>query len=94
MAFETIEQANEFEIKANKEIAELKQQLENQKTVLTQKEESEKELSKEIERLKIKNYEFFEQISNQNTNKDNHSGSHKRQEDNEPTIDDILKNID
>lgn len=94
MAFETIEQANEFELKANKEITELKQQLENQKTVLREKEETEQKLSKEIERLKIKNYEFFEQISNQTINSENHSGSNNRQEDNEPSIDDILKNID
>lgn len=93
MAFETIEQANEYELKAKKEIAELKQQLENQKTVLSEKEETEQKLSKEIERLKIKNYEFFEQISNQSTT-ENHSGSNNRQEDNEPSIDDILKNID
>lgn len=94
MAFETIEQANEFELKANKEITELKQQLENQKTVLREKEETEQKLSKEIERLKIKNYEFFEQISNQTNNSENHSGSNNRQEDSEPSIDDILKNID
>lgn len=93
MAFETIEQANEFELKANKEITDLKQQLENQKSVLREKEETEQKLSKEIERLKIKNYEFFEQISNQSTT-ENHSGSEQGQEDNEPTIDDILKNID
>lgn len=93
MAFETIEQANEFELKANKEITELKQQLENQKTVLREKEETEQKLSKEIERLKIKNYEFFEQISNQSTT-ENHSSSNNRQEDNELSIDDILKNIE
>lgn len=37
MAFENLEQANDYQLKAEKEIADLKQQLESQKSVLSEK---------------------------------------------------------
>ena len=40
MSFENLEQANEYQEKAEKEIADLKQQLESQKSVLTEKDET------------------------------------------------------
>ena len=35
MSFENLEQANDYQLKAEKEIADLKQQLESQKSVLS-----------------------------------------------------------
>ena len=63
MAFENLEQANEYQEKAEKEIANLKQQLENQKTVLTEKDEVINSYDEQVKKLKIKNYELFEQVS-------------------------------
>ena len=63
MAFESIEQANEYQEKAEKEIADLKQQLESQKTVLTEKDEVINSYDEQVKKLKIKNYELFEQVS-------------------------------
>ena len=62
MTFENLEQANEYQEKAEKEIADLKQQLENQKTVLSEKDETIKSYDEQVKKLKIKNYELFEQI--------------------------------
>ena len=63
MSFENLEQANEYQEKAEKEIADLKQQLESQKTVLTEKDETIKLYDEQVKKLKIKNYELFEQVS-------------------------------
>ena len=63
MAFENLEQANEYQEKAEKEIADLKQQLESQKTVLTEKDEVINSYDEQVKKLKIKNYELFEQVS-------------------------------
>ena len=40
MSFENLEQANDYQLKAEKEIADLKQQLESQKSVLSEKDET------------------------------------------------------
>lgn len=63
MAFESIEQANDYLLKAEKEIADLKQQLESQKSVLSEKDETIKSYDEQVKKLKIKNYELFEQVS-------------------------------
>ena len=63
MTFENLEQANEYQEKAEKEIADLKQQLESQKTVLIEKDETIKSYDEQVKKLKIKNYELFEQVS-------------------------------
>ena len=63
MTFENLEQANEYQEKAEKEIADLKQQLESQKTVLTEKDEVINSYDEQVKKLKIKNYELFEQVS-------------------------------
>ena len=63
MSFENLEQANDYQEKAEKEIADLKQQLESQKTVLTEKDEAIKSYDEQVKKLKIKNYELFEQVS-------------------------------
>ena len=63
MSFENLEQANDYQLKAEKEIADLKQQLESQKSVLSEKDETIKLYDDQIKKLKIKNYELFEQVS-------------------------------
>ena len=72
MAFENLEQANDYQLKAEKEIADLKQQLESQKSVLSEKDETIKSYDEQVKKLKIKNYELFEQVSsNPEQNKSN-----------------------
>ena len=63
MTFENLEQANEYQEKAEKEIADLRQQLESQKIVLIEKDETIKSYDEQVKKLKIKNYELFEQVS-------------------------------
>ena len=63
MTFENLEQANEYQEKAEKKIADLKQQLESQKIVLIEKDETIKSYDEQVKKLKIKNYELFEQVS-------------------------------
>lgn len=63
MTFENLEQANDYHLKAEKEIADLKQQLESQKSVLSEKDETIKSYDEQVKKLKIKNYELFEQVS-------------------------------
>ena len=72
MSFENLEQANDYQLKAEKEIADLKQQLESQKSVLLEKDETIKSYDEQVKKLKIKNYELFEQVStNPEQNKPN-----------------------
>ena len=52
-------------------------------------EEGNKNYEDEIQRLKIKNYELFEQVTNNNqSNQDKHE-----EDENEVTFDDIINNI-
>lgn len=89
MTFENLEQANEYQEKAEKEIADLKQQLESQKTVLTEKDETIKSYDEQVKKLKIKNYELFEQVTNNSqSNQDKHE-----EDENEVTFDDIISKI-
>ena len=54
-------------------------------------EEGNKNYENEIQRLKIKNYELFEQVTNNsNSNKDKDDNN---EEDNEVTFDDIISKI-
>ena len=54
-------------------------------------EEGNKNYEDEIQRLKIKNYELFEQVTN-NNNQSN-QGDHEEDEENEVTFDDIINKI-
>ena len=51
-------------------------------------EEGNKNYENEIQRLKIKNYELFEQVTNNQSNQDKHE-----EEENEVTFDDIISKI-
>ena len=95
--FENLETANaEYEKlkndydKITKEKDDLNQQFTNQKTIIEENKNNINSLQKEIDRLKIKNYEYFEQLSSQNNNNKN-DGSSSKEDDTTPSINDILK---
>lgn len=93
MEFKTIEEAKEYVNKIEAENKNLNDLLENQKVVMSEKEKNITSLNEEINRLKIKNYELFEQIPVSNNNSNNNSSS-KKDVDNEIDINYILKNFD
>ena len=53
-------------------------------------EDGNKKYEDEIQRLKIKNYELFEQVTNNNQS---NQGKHEEDEENEVTFDDIINKI-
>jgi len=53
-------------------------------------EKGNKNYEDEIQRLKIKNYELFEQVTNNNQS---NQGKHEEDEENEVTFDDIINKI-
>ena len=53
-------------------------------------EEGNKNYEDEIQRLKIKNYELFEQVTNNNQS---NQGKHEEDDENEVTFDDIISKI-
>ena len=53
-------------------------------------EEGNKNYEDEIQRLKIKNYELFEQVTNNNQSNQN---KHEEEDENEVTFDDIINKI-
>lgn len=93
MEFKTIEEAKEYVNKIEAENKNLNDLLENQKVVMSEKEKNITSLNEEINRLKIKNYELFEQIPVSNNNSNNNTSS-KKDDDNEIDINYILKNFD
>ena len=93
MEFKTIEEAKEYVNKIEAENKNLNDLLENQKVAMTEKENNITSLNEEINRLKIKNYELFEQIPVSNNNSNNNPSS-KKDDDNEIDINYILKNFD
>ena len=92
MEFKTIEEAKEYVNKIEAENKNLNELLENQKVVMSEKEKNITSLNEEINRLKIKNYELFEQIPVSNNS--NNNPSSKKDDDNEIDINYILKNFD
>ena len=96
--FENLETANaEYEKlkndfdKITKEKDDLNQQFTNQKTIIEENKNNIDSLQKEIDRLKIKNYEYFEQLSSQNNSDGSNNSNNKNNEENQPSINDILK---
>lgn len=92
MEFKTIEEAKEYVNKIEAENKNLNDLLENQKVAMTEKENNITSLNEEINRLKIKNYELFEQIPVSNNS--NNNTTSKKDVDNEIGIDYLLKNFD
>ena len=96
--FDNLEKANEeyeklktdFD-KITKEKDDLNLQFTNQKTIIEENKTNIYNLNKEIDRLKIKNYEYFEQLSSQNNSDGSSNSNNKNKEENQPSIIDILK---
>ena len=91
MEFKTIEDAQEYIKKIEDEKKNLNDLLENQKVVMSEKENNINSLNDEINRLKIKNYELFEQIPVTGQTK---TDSSSKKDESEFDIDYLLKNFD
>lgn len=91
MEFKTIEEAQEYIKKIEDENNNLHELLDNQKVVMSEKENSISSLNDEINRLKIKNYELFEQIPVNGQTKTDESN---KKDEAEFDIDYLLKNFD
>ena len=91
MEFKTIEEAQEYIKKIEDEKKNLNDLLENQKVVMSEKENNINSLNNEINRLKIKNYELFEQIPVTGQTK---TDSSSKKDESEFDIDYLLKNFD
>lgn len=91
MEFKTIEEAQDYIKKIEDEKKNLNDLLENQKAVMTEKENNINSLNQEINRLKIKNYELFEQIPVVGQPKTDES---KNKDETEIDINYLLKNFD
>ena len=91
MEFKTIEEAQEYIKKIEDEKKKLNDLLENQKVVMSEKENNISSLNDEINRLKIKNYELFEQIPVVGQSK---TDSSSKKDESEFDIDYLLKNFD
>jgi chromosome segregation ATPase len=91
MEFKTIEEAQDYIKKIEDEKKNLNDLLENQKVVMSEKEKNITSLNDEINRLKIKNYELFEQIPVAGQTKTDTSS---KKDDTEIDINYILKNFD
>lgn len=92
MEFKDLEEAIEYINNLEKEKNELQQQFDNQKIVIDKNVEAEKNLNKEIERLKIANYDLYQRIDVTNNKEDNNQ-NHQDNTDNY-TIDDLIKDMD
>lgn len=90
MEFKTIEEAQEYIQKIEDEKKNLNDLLENQKVVMQEKENNIDTLNQEINRLKIKNYELFEQIPVAGQPKTDST----KKDENEIDINYLLKNFD
>ena len=91
MDFNTIEEALDYIKKIEDEKKNLNDLLENQKVVMSEKENSISSLNDEINRLKIKNYELFEQIP---VNGQTKTDASNKKDESEFDIDYLLKNFD
>lgn len=91
MKFKSIEEAQEYIKKIEDEKKNLNDLLENQKVVMAEKENNITTLNDEINRLKIKNYELFEQIPVTGQTK---TDSSSKKDETEIDINYILKNFD
>lgn len=91
MKFKSIEEAQDYIKKIEDEKKNLNDLLENQKVVMSEKEKNITSLNDEINRLKIKNYELFEQIPVTGQTK---TDSSSKKDETEIDINYILKNFD
>lgn len=91
MEFKDLDEAIEYINNLEKQKNELQQQFDNQKIVIDKNTETQNNLNKEIERLKIANYDLYQRIdvSNKEDNNQNHQDNN-----NNYTIDDLIKDMD
>lgn len=94
MEFKDLDEAIEYINNLEKQKNDLQQQFDNQKIVIDKNVETEKNLNKEIERLKIANYDLYQRIdvNNKEDNKEDNNQNH--QDNNNYTIDDLIKDMD
>lgn len=92
MEFKDLEEAIEYINNLEKQKNELQQQFDNQKIVIDKNTETQNNLNKEIERLKIANYDLYQRIDVSN-GIENNSQSHQDNTNNY-TIDDLIKDMD
>lgn len=92
MEFKDLDEAIEYIKTIENEKNDLQQQFDNQKVIIEKNNETQINLNKEIERLKIANYELYQKIDVSNgVDNDNHS---KQQTIIKYTIDDLIKDMD
>lgn len=91
MEFKNLEEAIEYINNLEKEKNDLQQQFDNQKIVIDKNAETEMNLNKEIERLKIANYDLYQRIDVSNNKQDNQN---HQDNTNNYTIDDLIKDMD
>lgn len=93
MPFKTLEEANEYEVKMEKQVAELKTAKQGAELKATDLTKQIEELTTETNRLKIKNYELFEQVTKPLKDGDTSSSNDEDEEgkDTTPSLDDLLK---
>lgn len=91
MEFKDLKEAIEYINNLKKEKNELQQQFDNQKVVIEKNNEAQTNLNKEIERLKIANYDLYQRIDVSNSKQDNNQN---HQDNNNYTIDDLIKDMD
>ena len=92
MAFKTLEEANEYKINMEKKFTDLQTAHEGLKTKLSESEKQYTESTKEIERLKIKNYELSEMVSVTNSNEHSHN-EESTKDKNDSSLDDVINNF-
>lgn len=93
MEFKNLEEAIEYINNLEKEKNDLQQQFDNQKVVIEKNNETQTNLNKEIERLKIANYDLYQKIDVSNTIDNNNKQNHQDNTNNY-TIDDLIKDMD
>ena len=88
--FKTLEEANEWKLEQEKKMQELNTAYEGLQNKLGETEASLVEKQKEIDGLKIKNYEFLTQLTAQTVNS---SEVREETQETEVNFDDFLKNF-
>ena len=92
MPFKTLEEANAYELEMQEKYASLETAKQGLETKLADVEKTNEEYLKEVNRLKIKNYEYFEKLSVQN--KGTNNTSTEDEDDDEPIkLDDVIKDF-
>lgn len=92
MEFKTIEEAQDYVLNLEKQLNEIKQAKEGVETKLNETVQNLDKQKSEIDRLKIKNYEYFEQLSldKSNTKNEGQNNTTTKEEENTPSLDEVI----